>query len=316
MVVTNVLFEPYGTLCLAGSTAIAVRSISLLLPTRGRPALVERLFKSILDTAAHPERIEVILYVDEDDFGSHDLDSQDFRVIRIIGPAASMGVYNSTCLDRARGDIIVLANDDMVMRTPGWDNKIAQVDADFPDGIYLAYGNDLFKKRSLCTFPILSRRTCDLLVEPYPAAYRGAFIDVHLFDIFKRLQHAGFQRTRYLDDVVFEHLHHRTGKADFDETYKRRRRFEGDSIFIGMAKVRSAGARRLLNVLRGEWLSEFEKSSFKEYVPTSILGAVSYFSRQMLFDTELPLRWRGFLWYWFIGRYLAARGLLRPFVKP
>jgi hypothetical protein len=310
-----VLFEPHTALRSAGPIATTRPSISLLLPTRGRPALVERLFRSIAETTAHLDRVEVILYVDENDTGSHHLDSKEVRVVRIVGPAMSMGAYNSACLARARGDIIILANDDMVIRTRGWDNRIAEIDADFADGIYLAYGNDLFKKRGLCTFPILSRRTCELLVEPYPAAYRGAFIDVHLFDIFKRLQHAGFERIRYLDDVVFEHLHYRTGKEVFDETYKRRARFEGDPTFIAMAKVRSTGASRLLNALRGEPLPAFEHPECQEYVPPGIPSAVSYFSRQLLFDKDLPLRWRGFLWYWFIGRYLAARGFLWPLVK-
>ena len=298
----------------AGSTTERL-SISLLLPTRGRPALVERLFRSIAETTAHPERVEVILYVDEDDPGSHHLDSENVRVVRIIGPVMSMGAYNSACLERARGDIIILANDDMVIRTPGWDNKIAEMDANFADGIYLAYGNDLFKKRGLCTFPMLSRRTCELLVEPYPAAYRGAFIDVHLFDIFKRLQHAGCSRVRYLDNVVFEHLHYRTGKAVLDETYKRRGRFEGDPTFIAMAGVRATAAKRLLSALRGDQLPAFEQPRCREYVPPGIPSAVSYFSRQLLFDKALPFRWRGFLWYWFIGRYLAARGFLWPFVR-
>lgn len=289
--------------------------ISLLLPTRGRPTLVDRLFRSIGETTSHPERVEVILYIDEDDTGSHHLDSQDVRVVRIIGPAKSMGEYNSACLAQACGDIIILANDDMVIRTPGWDDRIVEMDADYTDKIYLAYCNDLFKKRGLCTFPILSRRTCELLVEPYPVAYRGAFIDVHLFDIFKRLHHAGFNRIRYLDNVVFEHLHYRTGKAACDETYKRRGRFDADPVFIAMAGVRSAGAKRLLNTLRGEPLPAFQHKECKEYVPSGIPSAVRYFSRQFLFDQELPLRWRGFLWYWFIGRYLAWRGFLWPFVK-
>lgn len=290
-------------------------SISLLLPTRGRHTLVERLFKSIVDHTAQHERVEVILYVDDDDTDSHQLDSKDFRVVRIIGSPMSMGGYNSACLEQARGDIIILVNDDMVIRTPGWDNIIVKMDAGYPDKIYLAYGNDLFKKRDFCTFPILSRRTCELLVEPYPVAYRGAFIDVHIFDIFKRLQHAGFCRIRYMGDVVFEHLHYRTGKAACDETYARRGRFMDDSTFIAMADARSIGAKRLLNALCGELLLPFQPIECEEYVPHGIVSAVAYFSRQLLFDSELPLRWRSFLWYWFIGRYLAKRGLLRPFVK-
>lgn len=285
--------------------------ISLLLPTRGRPAWVERLFSSISKTVSSADTIEVIVYVDEDDTESHNLSSSDFSVTTIIGPCKSMGGYNSACLDKARGDIIILANDDMVMRTPDWDAKIIQMDAESADKIYLAYGNDLLKKRSLCTFPILPRRTCELLVDPYPIAYHGAFIDVHLFDIFKRLQHAGFDRIRYMGDLIFEHLHYRVGKADYDDTYMRRMRFADDSTFIAMAGHRRQAAALLLSTLRGEALPPpIGPLTHCPEVPNNLLSAVHRFTRELLWDRQLPLRWRIYLWYWFIGRYLAARGFL------
>ncbi|WP_404360891.1 glycosyltransferase family 2 protein [Methylotuvimicrobium sp. KM1] len=291
------------------------KSISLLLPTRGRPALVERLFNSISKTVSRFENIEVILYTDRDDPSSHGLTSTDFSVTTIIGHAKSMGGYNSACLNRARGNIIILANDDMVMRTLNWDVKIMQMDAEFGDKIYLAYGNDLFKKRSLCTFPILSRRTCELLVEPYPIAYGGAFIDVHLFDIFKRLQYAGFDRIRYMEDVIFEHLHYRVGKADCDDTYTRRGRFADDSIFVAMADSRRQAVGRLLTVLRGEPLPPFEPQMDCRNIPNGLIAAISYFTRQFLLDSGLSIRWRAYLWCWFIGRYLAARGFLKLLMR-
>lgn len=283
-------------------------SISLLLPTRGRPALVERLFNSISKTVSHFDNIEVILYADEDDTASHGLTSTDFSVTTIIGPAKSMGGYNSACLDKARGDIIILANDDMVVQTKGWDDKIARFDAASEDKIYLAYGNDLLKKKGLCTFPILSRRTCELLVEPYPIAYGGAFIDVHLFDIFKRLQYAGFDRIRYMEDLIFEHLHYRVGKADCDDTYTRRGRFADDSTFVAMAGQRRRAAARLLSALQGEPMPSFEPWKDDRDIPNGLSAAISYFTQQFLLDKQLPLHWRAYLWYWFIGRYLAARG--------
>lgn len=289
--------------------------ISLLLPTRGRPIFVERFFRSISETALQLERIEVILYVDEDDTSSYYLDSEDVSVVRIIGPEMSMGGYNSACLARARGDIIILVNDDMVIQTSGWDRKIVEVDAEFVDKIYLAYSNDLHKGHNQCTFPILSRRTCELLVEPYPIAYQGAFIDIHLLDIFKRLQHAGFDRIRYLDDVIFEHLHYRIGKASYDETYRRRSRFKDDPTFIAMASDRSVGGKRLLNALQKRALPEFKQAECYKYTPGGIFSGICYFLRKFLFDNELPLRWRIFLGYWFIGRYLAAHGFLWPFVR-
>jgi glycosyltransferase involved in cell wall biosynthesis len=289
--------------------------ISMLLPTRGRPALARRFFQSVLQTTSRPDRVEIILYVDEDDVDSHRLDSPGLNITRIVGPRRSMGDYNSVCLKRARGDIIVLANDDMMIRTPGWDDKIAAVHAGFADGVYLAYANDLFMSRRRATFPILSRRFCDVLGDPFPSAYRGSFIDTHLFDIFKRLQHAGLDRIRYLDDVVFEHLHYRTGKAEYDETYRRRGRFEDDFTFIALADARSRDAKRLLSVIRGDPVSPAERARCEEYVPGGFFGAVRYFARRLLLDVELPLRWRSFLFYTHVGRYLAGRGLFGPFVR-
>lgn len=291
--------------------------ISLLLPSRGRPALVNRLFASIVETTSDLGQIEVVLYVDEDDIGSHALDSEDFRVVRIIGPALTMGGYNTACFKKAQGDVIILANDDMVIRTKGWDNRINAMSAEFEDQIYLAYVNDLFKKSRFCTFPIMSRRTCELLADPYPVVYRRAFIDVHLFDIFKRLQHAGFDRIRYLDDLVFEHLHFRTGKAPYDDTYSlaRNRRFDDDPAYIVSIDKRIRGADRLLCAIRNEPVVESREVIFQEEIPAGIVSAVRFFTFRFLMDVKLPYHWRFFLWYWFIGRYLASKGLFRPFVR-
>lgn len=256
------------------------------------------------------------MYVDDDDTGSHHLDSENVRVVTIIGPKLSMGGYNSACLAQARGDIIILVNDDMVMRTQRWDEKIIALDASIPDKIYLAYGNDLFKKGNLCTFPILSRRTCELLVEPYPTEYQGAFIDYHLFDIFKRLQHAGFDRIHYLDDVVFEHLHYRTGKAPFDETYGKRGRFADDQAFLSLIESRRQSASYLLRVLHGDSQPEYAPAlSTRQLSPRSLFSAIASFSKDLLMDRGLPLKWRTYLWVWFIGRYMARQGMLRPFVR-
>ena len=279
--------------------------------------MVQRLFQSIAKTTRLLDQIEVVLYVDSDDTSSHNLDSTGFRAVRIIGPVLTMGGYNSACLKEARGDVLILANDDMVIRTPGWDDRIRALNAEFDDQIYLGYANDLFKKSEFCTFPIMSRRTCELLVDPYPAAYQRAFIDVHLFDIFKRLQYAGLDRIRYLDDLVFEHLHYRTGKAPYDETYgyAQSKRFSDDPTFITLAVQRSEAAKRLISVISNKPVAAAGGTNFQEEVPASIISAIRLFSRRFLLDGELPYSWRLFLWYWFIGRYLAANGFLRPFVR-
>jgi hypothetical protein len=290
-------------------------SISLLLPSRCRPKLVERLFLSIVDTTANLANIEIILHLDEDDLDSHYIDSKQFRLVKIIENQDSMGAYNHACLSKSLGRIIVLINDDLVFKTHGWDEKIIAMDGQFSDKIYLAYTNDLFKS-GWCSFPILSRRTCNELIKPYPIEYKGAFIDTHLYDIFKRLQQKQHQRICYLADVVFEHLHYRAGKAPLDETYKKRGRFDDDEAFVQLSAIRQLSADRLAAIIEGKIVPpKIEFTKKVKYKPKTVIGAFTKLTRQFLLNRKIPLRWRFFLWYWFLGRYLAARGLLWPIVK-
>lgn len=284
--------------------------ISLLLPTRKRVPLVKRFLQSLIDTTKTLSNVEIILFIDEDDIESHQLEEPRLNIIKIIQPRCSMGACNSSCLQLAQGEIIMLVNDDIVIRTPHWDEKIIALDTIFVDKIYLAYPNDLFKKK-WCSFPILSRRTCELLVEPYPKNYQGAFIDTHLFDVFQRLRKAGQDRTVYLKDVVFEHLHYRTGKAEFDETYQDRGRYVDDVTFITLANMRAQQAQRLLSSLRQSKRSHSALSPISLPTPKNRSSRTIFFIlKQFLFDGQLPLLWRSFLCYWFIGRTLASRGWL------
>lgn len=290
--------------------------ISLLMPTRGRPALAKRFFNSVLNLTSRADAVEILLYVDEDDTESHGLDFEGLEIRRIIGPRLTMGEYNARCLAEARGDIIVLVNDDMVVRTPGWDERLRELDAEYEDRLYLAYGNDLFKGENLCTFPIISRRTCELLIDPFPAEYRGAFIDYHLLDIFKRLEMLGENRIRYLDNVIFEHLHYRAGKAQIDDTYTQRKRFADDLDFLVLSGPRLLAAQRLYCSVHSLALPEFKAAVANvDSLPKNLLGMLIFITKSIFFDRSLPLRWRSFLLLWFFGRQLAARGLLWPVVR-
>lgn len=289
--------------------------ISLLLPTRGRVKLVERLFASVIATTVNLEQIEFILYLDADDVMSHSLANQKLKIKKIIGERMSMGAYNSECLKHAVGDIIILVNDDVVFRTQAWDEQVVAIDNKFPDKIYLAFANDLFKKR-WCSFPILSRRTCELLEEPYPKSYKGAFIDTHLYDIFKRLQKVGVDRICYLEDVVFEHLHYRVGKAEFDEVYKKRERFADDAAFVELATLRQASAELLYAAIHGQVNTMLKVVDLgQKYSVKGTFLSLLHITKSFLFSRNLPLRWRFFLWYWFLGRHLASKGFLWPLFK-
>ena len=270
--------------------------ISLLLPTRGRAELLRRFLESVLARSEQPELVEVVVYADADDPASHGFQVEGLEVRTIVGPRASMGDYNTACFERSRGDIVVLGNDDVVIQTRGWDRKLREMHAAMQDRVYLAYPNDLFKGRSLSAFPILSRAACQMLGEPFPRAYRGAFIDYHLLDIFKRLERRGHPRLIYLEDVVFEHMHYRTGKGDFDEIYGKRDRFGDDDTFLRMRDERNAAAARLLAAIEGE---EAPRPTVAAAPTPPELLQVS------LLDRELPASWRLRLFLWFVARSLA-----------
>lgn len=282
--------------------------ISLLLPTRGRVPLATRFLQSVVDQTTHLDSVEIIIRVDDDDIESHQLNFEGLESKLLIGPKTTMGGYNTQCFNESTGEIIVLVNDDMVIQTRGWDEKLRALHRKIEDKIYLAYGNDLFKKGDLCTFPILSRQCCELLQQPYHTAYRGAFIDYHLMDIFKRLEKSGFNRIFYLDDVVFEHLHYRTGKAQIDETYKARGRFDDDMLFISLKDVREASYVILFNAINksASKLANLPEAAILDK-PSNLFKAFYLYSKIFLLDSQLPFKWRFFMWWWFGARYVASK---------
>lgn len=283
------------------------RRISLLLPTRGRVALARRFLDSVAATTAHLEAVEVVAYVDEDDVESRELNHESVRLRRIVSSRVTMGECNSACLRHSSGDIVMLVNDDVVIRTQGWDEHLRACDAEVADGVYLAYVDDGFKHRRMSTFPILSRGTCALLQEPYPVEYGGAFIDYHLLDLFTRLKRLGFDRVRYLPHVVFEHHHYRTGKAAKDATYVGRRRFDDDLVFLTLRDRRQEDAERLASFIRGADVSSIASEPVSVRRPEGPVAALCMLVRTILPDRHLPVGFRIWQFVWYCGRFAVAR---------
>lgn len=279
------------------------KRISLLLPTRGRPELVERFLQSVIAQSTHPELIEVILCVDDDDLKSHGISSNELALKLIIVPRQTMGAYNAICLEHATGEITIAVNDDIIIRTKGWDEKVRALDARYPDGIYLGYANDLFKGRKLCTFPILSRETCAALTDPYPKLYKGAFIDVHLMDIFRRLEKRAYPRMAYAEDIVFEHVHYRVNPDALDETYRERARFADDTTFIVLAASRRLEADRLFARITGKSVEGVSGLARPVVNPSGFFGIIPRCFRNFLLDFDLPLTWRSYLFGYMAARY-------------
>jgi ubiquinone/menaquinone biosynthesis C-methylase UbiE/glycosyltransferase involved in cell wall biosynthesis len=193
---------------------------SFLVPTRNRPDLVDRLFTSIVDTTEHLNELEVILCIDEDDAASSEISYEHLSFQKIVVPKGlSMGALNRACFDASKGRFVMLMNDDVILRTKGWDITVSAVFDSFSDDIALVHVNDLLFREKLCTFPILSRRACEK-IGICPEGYQRYRIDDHIYDIYNMLAYLGHKRIVYLDNVVFEHDNFAHDKGQSEHFFK------------------------------------------------------------------------------------------------
>ena len=248
--------------------------ISLLLPTRARPDLARRFLETAFATCRHPERVEIILIVDNDDVTYEGFESPFERTSLFSVSPLTMSGYNRFAADNSSGDILMLVNDDIVVESDAWDVAIRDMHARHPDAVYLGYPNDGFKGSKLTTFPILSRFTYNNF-DVLPSIYAGAFIDTHLHETFLNLQALGEDRICYLADVKFTHRHFRVTKEVPDDTYKRRDRFGDDLTFLRYVKIRhcvSLGMRDYIQT------GDLRSASGSADVLDGIMAPFSYYS--------------------------------------
>jgi glycosyltransferase involved in cell wall biosynthesis len=279
--------------------------ISLLLPTRCRPHLIQRLFHSISEKTFNPENIEIILCLDDDDPSRDQIPEGGLNVVKIVGPRATMGTYNSIALSHASGDIIMLMNDDLTIETPQWDMKVIEFCRSITDGIFMAYPHDTDNGGKISSFPILSRKTCQILVDPFPRWYESLYIDHHLHDIFIRLTQLGPERMFYLKDIVFDHHHFSNGKVRQDASYGHKNRFRDSTAFINLRIKRQASAKRLFAAIEKKPLPSLPATVTWEIPPTNLGSAVGTYFRVFFRDYGLPFH-RRFLLFASFMKYFAA----------
>lgn len=283
------------------------RKISLLLPTRGRPHLVRRLFQSIVDNTNDLDDVEIIMCLDDDDTECHRIEDPRLNIIQLIGPRSTMGEYNTNCLNHSSGDVVILLNDDLTINTSGWDRIIADFVRTIPDGIFMAYPNDTECRGKMCTFPIMTRKTCEILSNPYPKEYEALYIDQHILDIFIRLKHLGKNRMFYLKNVIFQHKHFIDGGIRPDASYSHKKRFSDSMSFISLRHLRQFSAQRLLAAIEGHPLPKQPSQSFFNKPPSNLFQAFWIYFSVFLQDHGLPLKRRLILFIGFLKYYAAMK---------
>jgi hypothetical protein len=141
---------------------------------------------------------------------------------------------------------MILANDDMLIRTPHWDQIIKHAFSKFPDDVALAYANDLYYGKKMSTFPVLPRTSCELMENICPSVYWRHCIDAHVFDVFEKLAALGFERRLYLNHVVFEHMHLSVEAPIASNDLEDQKRF------VNLNQERETTARRLARHIQSQ----------------------------------------------------------------
>ena len=118
--------------------------ISIILPTRGRTGgALEDSLTSLLENANTPQRIEIMLGVDDDDKETIDwVNNKAADFVKPFGCACKakifsplgyeqLNVYVNLLAHSSTGNWLFLWNDDALMQTKGWDDIVESYDGQF-----------------------------------------------------------------------------------------------------------------------------------------------------------------------------------------
>ena len=223
--------------------------ISVLLPTRGRREVLKSSLESLISKATDPEKVELLLGIDDDDEGAREYIEQEIAPMlreykvecraNIFKPLGyeNLHVYVNTLAGNASGDWLFFWNDDGIMVTEGWDDVIRSYTGQFK----LLAPRDNHDGHPYAIFPIVPRDWFTLIDHLSQNAQNDAWLShiAYMLDIFERI------------DVEF--IHDRadiTGNND-DPTFQNRKYMEGnpsdpkDFGHPGMQQARVATAYKI-----------------------------------------------------------------------
>lgn len=198
--------------------------LAVIVPTRGRPHVVEDLYKSVVDTVT-VSTTRLYLVVDKDD---PDLDGYSAEVRRVSGEdgLAGVGVVQGGTMVSALNEAALAViqdrlveavgflGDDHRPRTRGWD--AAYLSALRGLGAGVVYGNDLLQYDFVPTQCAMSASIIRRLGWMAHPTLKHMYVDTLWRDMAKPVG-----KLRYLPDIIVEHMHYLNNKSPMDAGYER-----------------------------------------------------------------------------------------------
>jgi len=193
-------------------------NISLLCPTRHRTQGLKRMWDSALNTAADPDKIELVLYIDYDDEETINfLKSNTLsNIIKIISNPSQPEIYSNLhniCCQNSNADIVFSCADDLIFRSNGWDDLVINKFNEIKDKIAFLFPNDGHWGSKFGTHGFFHKNWFNGLGYLSPALFTVDYSDNYINDIAKAIN-----RSFYMENIFIEHMHWTFGKMEFDQT--------------------------------------------------------------------------------------------------
>lgn len=182
--------------------------IALLCPSRGRPDLAKRMVDSVLATAVHPQRVEILFYLNGDDPEAKRyidwLTQPEYKgsVRFTVGTDAPTAYSWNLLAQETDADLLMLCGDDCVFQTRGWDNAFEATAGTFKNGIgVLSFMDGRSAPGTGHPHPVVSRKFMETLGYFTPPLFFHWYVDTWLVTL---AQQAGV--FHYLEEVLVDHV--------------------------------------------------------------------------------------------------------------
>jgi hypothetical protein len=231
--------------------------ISILLPTRGRAQALMGSIQSLYTLAEDFNSIEVLFGVDNDDVvGMENMlrnvcpwiekNNINHKIV-VFEPQGynNLHRYVNGLAEHSQGSWLFFWNDDAVMKTTAWDERIRERTGEFR--LLSVYTHN---DHPYSIFPILPRQWFEILGHISQHSSNDAYVSqlAYYLDIFERI------------DVHCDHNRYDITGINNDATYQQRRIMEGDPSQPGdlnhpdMVKIRTDDAAKLATWMQDQGL--------------------------------------------------------------
>lgn len=192
-----------------------IPTLTVVVPSRGRPNNIDRLYRAFQGTCGLDTRL--VVAVDDDDPhlpGYREMQAHHDRGFDLrVGPRLRMVGTLNTVARTVESPFIGFMGDDHMPRTKGWDTLYLQALHEAGPGA-VVYGNDMVQGATMPTQVAMDRRIVTTLGWMVPPVLVHLCADLFWLEVGRALG-----TLRYLPDVIVEHLHPITGQVEWDQGY-------------------------------------------------------------------------------------------------